>query len=399
MLHNVSMRNRMTTHKHVTVLNRQTEQTAALTVPSGMLSIAGQVLGGNRSATLAESSGFEIAYADVEGMPSIQLLRHTAMGDQHICSVSVQDGLIRSTHTDPMFVVSGLSALAAHIVSRGHSFVPRSIAPMPSACSADPATVGDRIRAMQLEFAGAPEQAKTQLATLGTICQADAPPLEASCVYTGADKYKSFFMFNSRLVSRLSSLFERETLCFARGVCLNMALGHHMLADEGCVVHAETLSQGAVASEVMAGLTAARGGEPCCCLQYLRSGGGKQSVLVYDISEQVAGVTARYVMFSEHGSPVVVSHADAKPVPPAKPPPPMAYSAFRVAVRDMLFLHGASGPRSEFAQCRHALKNASFQQHAPGLSATQRAKLYVLSRQDSPGVYGMACECEGCECC
>jgi len=97
-------------------------------------------------------------------------------------------------------------------------------------------------------------------------------------------------------------------------------------------------------------------------------------------------------MFSQHNTPVIVGLL----AQPALLVGPAEYSRFRVAVREMLSLHGLSSTISPLRPCRHALKNASFAKNEAGLSAEQRAQLFRLSRDDSPGVYVMACEFGEC---
>ena len=219
-----------------------------------------------------------------------------------------------------------------------------------------------------------------------------APGAPAGSVRTGSETYKSFYFFNSMMVSRLSSAYPVEDLAFARGVCLNLAMAHHMEAGPGALVYAETLAAGPADAEGLAALRTAREAPPVCSVQYMRRDGPKQTALVYAAGSELARLGARYVMFSQHDPPVVVGLL----AQPALPAGPAEYSRFRVAVREMLSLHGLSSTISPLRPCRHALKNASFAKNEAGLSAEQRAQLFRLSRDDSPGVYAMACEFGEC---
>jgi len=155
---------------------------------------------------------------------------------------------------------------------------------------------------MQLVISERDAGDKALLQTLGSMQQLATPQPERQCTYTGAEIYKSFFMFNSVMISRLTLLYLREQLAFARGVCVNMAVAHRMLADAGSLVYAETLMAGPIDCEDMAGLTALWQTMPCCCVQYRRRDGPKQTVQVYAMTGQCAKLAPPTPLGSQPGS-------------------------------------------------------------------------------------------------
>ena len=390
MLRNVSLCSLLPAVSFVTILNTASAETSVLCIPRGMLSVAGQVLGSQCSAVLAEQDGYEVVYTAGSAETRLEVNRRTRLGAQQVCSLTVAGLLQKPTHHDSRFTVTGLSALGAHILGRRHSFPAQCVRPLQVPSYRDDEACATRVRDMQLVISERDAGDKALLHTLGSVHRLATPQPE--CTYTGAEVYRSFFMFNSSMVSRLTSLYPGEPLAFARGVCVNMAVAHRMQGDAGSLVYAETLMAGPVDGEDMAGLAALRHATPCCCVQYRRRDGPKQTVQVYAVAGQCAKLAPRYVMFSEHGTPIVLGVRDQTPLPAGL----ATYSPYRVAVRNMLFLHGASEPSRPLHRCRHALKNACFAQHAGGVSEAERAQLYAMSRDDSPLVYSMACEFGEC---
>jgi len=392
MMRNVSLSSRLPAASFVTILNTASARTSVLCIPRGMLSVAGQVLLSQGSAVLAEQDGYEVVYTAGGADTRLEVNRRTLLGVQQVCSLTVVGLLQKPTHYDSQFAVTGLAALGTHILSRRHSFPSQCVRPLQLAAYADEEACVSRVREMQLVISESDAGDKAQLQTLGSVQPLATPQPERLCTYTGAEVYKSFFMFNSSMVSRLTSLYPGESLAFARGVCVNMAVAHRMLGDAGSLVYAETLTAGPVDGEDMARLTALRHSAPCCCVQYRRRDGPKQTVQVYAVAGQCAGLAPSYVMFSEHGTPIVLGVREQTPLASG----PATYSPYRAAVRNMLFLHGASDPSRPLHRCRHALKNACFAQHAGGVSESERAQLYAMSRDDSPLIYSMACEFGEC---
>jgi len=392
MLRNVSLCSLLPAASFVTILNTATAETSVVCIPRGMLSVAGQVLGSQCSAVLAEQDSYEVVYTAGGADTRLELNRRTRLGTQQVCSLTVLGLLQKPTHYDSMFTVTGLSALGTHIVGRRHSFPAQCLRPLQVPPYGDDEACTTRVRDLQLVISARDAGDKALLQTLGSMQAHATPQPEEQCTYTGAEVYKSFFMFNSSMVSRLTSLYPGKPLAFARGVCVNMAVAHRMQADAGSLVYAETLVAGPVDGEDMAALTALRLSTPCCCVQYRRRDGPKQTVQVYAVAGQCAKLAPRYVMFSEHGTPIVIGVREQTPLASG----PATYSPYRAAVRNMLFLHGASEPSLPLHRCRHALKNACFAQHAGGVSEAERAQLYAMSRDDSPLVYSMACEFGEC---
>jgi len=392
MMRNVSLCSLLPAESFVSILNRATGETTVLCIRRGMLSVAGQVLRSQSSAVLAELEGYEVVYTAGGADTRLEVNRRTRLGTQQVCALTVVGLLQKPTHYDSMFTVTGLSALGTHILSRRHSFSSQSVRPLQVPLCGDEQACVARVREMELVVSETDAGDKALLQTLGSVQPLAAPQPERLCTYSGAEVYKSFFMFNSSMVSRLTSLYPGQPLACARGVCVNMAVAHRMLADAGSLVYAETLMAGPIDGEDMAALTALRQTAPCCCVQYRRRDGPKQTVLVYAVAGQCAKLAPSYVMFSEHGTPIVVGVREQTPLASGL----ATYSPYRAAVRNMLFLHAASDPALPLHSCRHALKNACFAQHAGAVSDPERAQLYAMSRDDSPLIYSMACEFGEC---
>jgi hypothetical protein len=442
MLTRVSVQNRLGKTHNITIKCLVSGHVSCLPVPRGVASIASQILASGHEAILAEGAGFEVVFAKHNGVPLLSLHRHTKLGAQRVATLRVHKHTLLYSHTAVDYKVVGLERLGAHLVSRSHVFEKGASEPLSVStrlisdlelqfANSSPANVrmlhsiGTVV--LKCHHCQGPIETRnvlepctccaTNKETLCVACTGAGPHHECkntgdsivlgsggvcSCcgnalpeagvdqtqftVHTccGVDKYKSLFMYNSNVVSRLSSLQPDLGVAHARGVCLNLVLAHGMRGAPEAVLLAETLQQAPVTEATGNTLRAVRSQKPCTTLQYRDSSGQKQTVLMYKGPEEVCA----YVLFSAHDTPVLVGATGLEPLKGR----PMPFSKLREAVGEMVFLHHESSTNRALRGCRYALKAACFTKYAGGLEPENRSILLALCNEDSPGFYGLASE-------
>lgn len=391
MLSHVHIKNMMPTQKTVCVVDTMTGARTSVSTAAGVLSVAKQVTSVDRECSLAHNAGIELVFANTAPHPRVSVMRHTALGIQPVQHIDIHTHTYEVVHCDHTRSVEGLEGAVKHLMCKGHRFVgPASPLPfaMPSHSSDE---CRQHIRAMCLHFphrstpARGAERQKTArlevlLRALGEFTETPSAPVAHTTHAVGLEKYRSFFMFNNNMISRLTAT---HTLSYARGICLNLAFAAHMYAGEDNVVQAETLTQASVSVAFLQSLRALRQCKPCAFVDFARPDAGTDEKperrAVYDAST----LNLSFVMFSGQGTPVVVGGdwvaGDGQPAP----------SATSRATADMLYLHAATASDTMYP-LRLTLKHACYEKHASLLNAQTRAVLRVLSREDSPGIYSMA---------
>lgn len=376
----------LTAERSVSLCHIQSGVSEQLNTAAGVLSIAKQVTSLGRESSIAEKNGVEIVFANSCPHPRVSLVRNTALGPLVVQHIDVHPHAFTLHHNDPAYAVTGMAALAVHLIRRQHIFDGSSRHPLPiplrashwieCAPIAQSHTRDWRAPAGDWRAAAGDWRAQTKSACIA--------PGEPCRVVAGIDKYTAFFMFNCNMVSRLTAYFTSSGLSHARGVCLNMALAGNMHADPACVVCAETLTQAGISTENLQALKTLRSSRPCGAVQCRGEGDIRFRRSVYN----AGGLGMGFVMFANGGTPVVVGlGAAALPAGVGPAPTPRVDSLEAMAV-DVLLRH-AETPDTV---ARRESKRKYYDTHAARLGAEQRAVLLALCEEDSAGVFGMAAE-------
>jgi len=91
-------------------------------MPRGVATIASQILESGHEAILAEGAGFEVVFAQHNGVPLLSLHVHTKLGTQRVATLRIHKHTLLHSQTAADYKVVGLEKLGAHLVSRGHVF-------------------------------------------------------------------------------------------------------------------------------------------------------------------------------------------------------------------------------------------------------------------------------------
>jgi len=443
MLTSVSVRNRLGKNHNINIRNTSTGGVSCLPVLKGVASIAAQIILTGREAILAEGQGFEIVFSKNDGVPVLSLHRRTALGALRVASLRVHKHSLLYTHTAHDYEVFGLERLGTHLVCRSHAFENTACRPL--------SILSRAMLDLQLQFAKSTPVNMAKLQNLGNVmpkchncgnvmmftvqttepgicCSTNSKLLTPGstsahadnhclagdcescqdennkCICCGFDfnesqqhiphfsthsccgmeKYKALYMFNSNLISRLSSICPELGVENARGLCLNLVLAHGMRVDKAGVLLVETLQEATIAPEALQRIQAVLSDKPCTTLQYRDVLGEKKTVMVYQGPADICA----FVVFSAHGSPMLVGAVDPTPVRGARLP----FTKLREAVGEMMFLHKESTDDPTLRSCRHSLKIACYEKYANNLEPESRSILYALCNEGSPGFYGLASE-------